>query len=329
MSYSRTFSTPVTLRYSGIVDGKPYSGSVTETINVNVHVDTSDFEDASDANRASVDALTGAVVATKAAHVQSITDMAGRIGSTLIAGFYSTVKSEISQQMTQLTGIIDATTVHLAELSKRCNDKQRQMAADYARLESRYSKLFGELDSELDNRVHELDRNAFNTFRAISDVTGLAIDSDSAATVAVAGSETSRTRTLIEASSVKNTAARAIGAITGYLVADRQCDRLIDRATFPAGGATFACPVLAVETTAPGAPPQRSLYTPPPVKPDDRLLDYALSASAAPASCITPDVEQAFNSMLSATVNPADSRSRRVAELAARMFNQSKNTKNA
>ena len=80
MSYTRRFSKNITVHYSGSVSygpsqsggSKSYSGTVTETVYFDVHVDTDPFDEEVHKMKDHVDLLTGSVVATEAAHVASI-----------------------------------------------------------------------------------------------------------------------------------------------------------------------------------------------------------------------------------------------------------------
>ena len=178
MSYTRHFSKTITVHYSGSVSypasqsggTKSYSGSTKETIHFNVTVDTDPFDESGEHQKDGVDLLTGSVAATEAAQVSSIRENSARIGQTIISGFFKTVKSDISQQITELRTRTDALLVQLNELAKRCNDKRRQMGVDYQRISSRYSKIFDDLNKELDNRIHSIDEPVFRLTRQTDDI---------------------------------------------------------------------------------------------------------------------------------------------------------------
>ena len=122
MSYSRSFSKTIAIHYSGSVSypasqsggSVSYSGTAYEDVVVNINVDTDAFDSSVRHCNNSVGALTGAVVATEGAQVASIRQNAIKIGQTIVDGFFSTVRSEISQQITELKNRIS-----LSLLSKR------------------------------------------------------------------------------------------------------------------------------------------------------------------------------------------------------------------
>ena len=99
MSYTRRFSRNITVHYSGNVSYPPsqhggtkyYSGSTTETVYFDVTVDTDPFDKEVHEMKGHVDLLTGSVVATEAAHVNSIDEKSRQIGDTIIRGFFKTV----------------------------------------------------------------------------------------------------------------------------------------------------------------------------------------------------------------------------------------------
>lgn len=249
MSYTRSFSQLITLRYSGSVDGKPYSGTVSEQVHVNVHVDTTPFDISVNHGVNHVDVLTGAVTATEAAHIASIKDKADRIAGTLVTGFYRTVQSELTQQIAAFTSRVESLTAHLATLAKRCNDKQRQMKTDYEMLSKRYTKLFGDLNRELSTRVAELDRQAFKTHDAMQDTISRLTAPGSGAETAIAGAEGQHLSSKIEASYIKRSARRVVDMIKDYLARQRTTERILDRSAFSGGESSTRryYPVIMIE----------------------------------------------------------------------------------
>ncbi|HIZ87000.1 MAG TPA: hypothetical protein IAC03_02435 [Candidatus Coprenecus pullistercoris] len=235
MSYSRSFTKRIAVHYSGTVNypasntsgSVSYSGTAYEDVTVNIRVETDPFDYSVDDCNGHVGLLTGAVVATETAQVASIREKAIKVGDTIISGFFKTVRSEISQQISELSSRIDATLIHLVELSKRCLDKKRQMEVDYNRLSDRYMKVFDELNAELRNRVYELDKPTFK-FRETSDKNSYrALGSDIVGTVAVAGAENSRLEALITASVVKKQAKDTIGMANDFLQKQKKTETLL------------------------------------------------------------------------------------------------------
>lgn len=226
-------SVPVTIHYSDsrscpkCGSSVHISGRETEYVNIHVRFNTTPFENSIDNCKHDIGVLTGAVVATESAQVASIRNNAMKVGQTIVSGFFKTVRSEISQQISELSSRIDATLLHLHELAKRCVDKQRQMETDYHRISSRYLKTFDELNRELENRIFELDKPAF-LFRQMSDDTSVkTLSSDLASTVAVSGTESSALQVRLSASVAKHRALDTIGRTNNFLLTQKRTEDIL------------------------------------------------------------------------------------------------------
>ncbi len=171
MSYRQSFSKRIAVHYSGsktvsVAEGQRsvtvnYSGTEYEDVQVNIDVETTPFDRSITQCNNTVNVLTGAVVATETAQIVTIDKNAKKIGSTIVDGFFKTIRSEISQQISELSSRMDATLMHLHEMAKRCVAKQKQMESDYSNISGRYLKIFADLNKELTNRVFEIDKPAF------------------------------------------------------------------------------------------------------------------------------------------------------------------------
>lgn len=271
MSYSRSFSKTIAIHYSGSVSypasqsggSVSYSGTAYEDVVVNINVDTDAFDSSVRHCNNSVGALTGAVVATEGAQVASIRQNAIKIGQTIVDGFFSTVRSEISQQITELKNRIDADLIHLNELAKRCVDKQRQMESDYNRISGRYLKIFSDLDNELDNRIHEIDRPVFEFRQRTGSSSYRALDSDLAGGTAVAGAENSRLEAQISASVAKKRAFDTIRKANHFLARQKQTDRILEDCIMEENATgDFCVPVCYMETSGEGGRTDKKVYSP-------------------------------------------------------------------
>lgn len=257
MGYHQRFSRTIYVRYSGSVSypasehggTQSYSGTTTETVDIDIYVDTDPFDRSVNECNNVVSGLTTSVATMSAAQVAAIDANAKKVGSTIINGFFSTVKSEISQQITELRSNIDATLLRLHELAKQCADKQRQMKDDYARITSRYMKIFDELDKECENRIFELDRPAFNFKRTTDQTSERATCNDMVATAAVSGGENGIVEARIEASHTKRRAMEALGRANAFLSLQRRTENIIAQSTFINGTyGVYYAPVCYLET---------------------------------------------------------------------------------
>jgi len=175
-------------------------------VDVNIYVDTLPFDNSVNHVTGNIDLLTGAVVATEAAEIESKAFNAKKVGDSIIGGFFNYIRSEISQQVAELTQNIDAHMMHLRELSKSCIAKKKQMESDYLRITGRYIKIFNDLNNEVENRIYELDRSAF-VFKEETDNQKIrTFDNTLVNTVAIFGLESSILQSKIGASIAKKSA---------------------------------------------------------------------------------------------------------------------------
>lgn len=218
MSYTRKYRETITVRGSkSVTVSYPASqngGSKTVTVDyredvpveVNIHVDTDPFDNSVEHCNTNVNLLTGAVVATEAAQIASIDSNSKKVANTIVSGFYSYIRSEISQQIAELTQGIDSQLMHLRELSKAVVDKKRQMEGDFLRISSRYIKTFDDLNNELSNRIFELDKPTFVFKKELDNQSNRTTNNDLVNTVAIFGKEGSELQSKISASIAKKRA---------------------------------------------------------------------------------------------------------------------------
>lgn len=337
MSYTRTFRKTITVHYSGSVSypasqnggTQYYSGSTSEDVVFEVTVDTDPFDDQVDNVKRGVDVLTGAVVATEAAQVKNIHENSKKVGDTVIAGFFKTVKSDISQQIAELSSKTDALAVHLTEMMNRLRSKQAQMTADYQRISSRYAKIFTELDTELDNRIHAIDEPIFRTIDKTESVGQRGQGGTQVAETSVSAAETSRAHAIVTSTLAKKRALEALQVSHRYLLEQHRVDSLLSQVLRRGGESrTISTPYVMMEvatgpgTTVPSVVASPLLGKTPPAELGERLgnRDWQQPVGDADARAIETYYRQEVGRELTRAANP---HARRVAELASRMFDLS------
>ena len=270
MGYTRTFTKQISVHYSGSVHYPAsqsggfasYSGTTHETVHVSVHVDTDPVDESvADCNH-TVDLLTGSVAATEAAEIVSIRKRAHQIGSTIISGFFRTIRSDISQQISELANSVESHVLHLQQMAKRCLEKQVQMQNDYTRITSRYEKIFSELNKELENRIYELDKPTFDFKRRCDAHNDRAAATDMVATSTVGIKEAGTLQGQITVSVAKRRALDAIDRARDFLTTHKHTRDTIDSCMVnnPNEGTLFL-PVFFVDTvTSPNVHDSR-IYT--------------------------------------------------------------------
>jgi hypothetical protein len=257
MSYRRSFNKTISVHYSGSVSypasqnggSVPYSGTAHENVTVNIDVDTNPFDRSIDGCNNTVNLLTGAVVATEAAQIASIDTNARKVAGTIVDGFFGYIRSDISQQIMELSQKIEAHLLHLRELAKRCVGKQQQMGTDYNRISSRYLKIFDDLNNELSNRIFELDKPAF-VFKKESDNHAIRTSgTDLISTVAVFGLEGGELQAKISASIAKKRALDTINKANIFLLKQKKLNTTINQSMLNSTiAATQYSPVCFIET---------------------------------------------------------------------------------
>ena len=221
MSYSRSYSEVVTgsqtFSYPASQNGGSRTVQISIPVNINILVDTSPFDRSVNQCGNNIDLLTAAVVATESAEILSKKRNANKIADSIIDGFFGYIRSDISQQISELSTRIDSQILHLKELMLACVAKKNQMESDYNRISSRYGKIFDDLNAEIKNRVYELDKPTF-IFKSEIDCQKIrAAENDLVNTVAISGIEGNELSSKISVSIVKRRALNALKSAKKFI----------------------------------------------------------------------------------------------------------------
>lgn len=267
MSYSRTFKKTISVHYSGSISYPPsehggtksYSGYVDETILFDVEVDTRPFDKSVDNMKNQVNLLTGSVVATEAAQVASIRESSRKVGKTIVDGFFNTVRFDITSQIASLKIKVDSLLLQLNELAKRCKDKERVMTVDYQMISARYTKIFEELNRELENRIYALDEPVFKMVEKSGEINSELTKHIGVPTVHA--SENARLHSKISAALTKREAANTIGKAKQFLEVQYRTDRLLDNCLIEGGQkADHLAPYIVMESSTPHRTTDTDVY---------------------------------------------------------------------
>lgn len=152
MSYRRSYTGYVhysgTVSYPASQNGGSVSYSGSEPVYITIDVDTNAFDASVGHCNNAVNALTGAVVATEAAQVESKRQASKQIASTIVKGFFDYVGADLSQKIKELSSKCESLFIALMGHKDNCLSKSKQMQDDYNRISKRYSKIFEDLDKE-------------------------------------------------------------------------------------------------------------------------------------------------------------------------------------
>ncbi len=105
-----------------------------------------------------VNATTGAVVAMQAAVIFAEEKAAEHVCNNVNKGFYSLIRSQISQKMAKLQSDVDSHLMQLVQQKNALLSIKNRMQRDYNMIAGRYGKLFNGLNANLKQRVFELDK---------------------------------------------------------------------------------------------------------------------------------------------------------------------------
>ena len=331
MSYSRRFTRTITVHYSGSVSypasqsggSTSYSGSKTETIVFDVEVDTDPFDHSINAMKGEVDGLTTSIVATEAAQVASIRENSRKVASTIVAGFFKTVRSDISQKIAELKIKTDTLLIQLHELAKRCNDKKRVMNVDYQRISSRYAKIFDELNHELENRIYSVDEPVFKFVDKTGDISGDVAKQVSVP--AIHAGENARAHAKISAALAKRQAVNTIGKAHRFLDVQYRTDRILSRCLQEGGEqATFSAPYCIIEARDNNGDSTKQVFCAPMLESIDKnhLLDSVpRSEDNASLKIQNKQVHDYFNAEVANIIsNDSSEHAKRVAQLTNQLF---------
>jgi hypothetical protein len=159
ISYSKTVSVSYPASESGGSRSETVSGTV--PVDIEVYVDTRAFDASVASCNGQICGLTGSVVAMNAAQCAAIKQTGKEVSDHISNGFFTMIKSEISQGMAALFSRINSGIGLILEKTKLVKKQQTVMESDYSRTKARYVKVFSDLDEECRKRVTELDKEAF------------------------------------------------------------------------------------------------------------------------------------------------------------------------
>jgi len=333
MSYNRSFYKQIAVNYHGSVSypasqnggSVSYSGTAYENVTVNIEVDTNPFDLSINNCNRTVNSLTGAVVATETAQIASIDKNAKKVASCIVNGFFSYIRSEISQQVMELSQKIDAHLLHLRELAKSCVAKQKQMETDYYRISSRYFKVFDDLNKELESRIFELNKPAF-VFKSNSDKHAIrTTGSDLVSTVTVFGSEGGGLQAKISASITKKRALDAINQTNIFLRKQKKLQSTINQSMLSENiAATLFSPVGFMETSNEKSQIVKNLYQADPLpksNPNDLIEKFQNQTWTAATKEQKENIQRYFNSEISNAYTSNNQHDERVKEMIVKIFN--------
>ena len=221
MSYRRSYTGYVhysgTVSYPASQSGGSVSYSGTEPVYITIDVDTNAFDASVDHCNDAVNALTGAVVATEAAQVESKRRASKQIASSIVKGFFEYVGADLSQKIKELASKCESLFFALMGHKENCLSKGKQMQDDYHRISKRYSKIFEDLDKETVSRIEVLDRPAFQFAETAQNLIDRNSNTELLGISTISANENIKLETVLSCSHVKQQASILLAKANNYL----------------------------------------------------------------------------------------------------------------
>lgn len=221
MSYRRSYTGYVhysgTVSYPASQNGGSVRYSGTEPVYITIDVDTDVFDASVDHCNDAVNALTGAVVATEAAQVESKRRASKQIASSIVKGFFEYVGADLSQKIKELASKCESLFFALMGHKENCLSKSRQMQDDYNRISKRYSKIFEDLDKETVSRIEVLDRPTFQFAETAQNLIDRNSNTELLGISTISANESIKLETVLSCSHVKQQASNLLAKANNYL----------------------------------------------------------------------------------------------------------------
>lgn len=198
----------------------------------------------------SVNTTTTAVVAMRAAVVSAEKEAADHVCQNVNRGFYTLIRSQISQKIAKLQSEVDSHLMQLNQQRKQLLAIKNRMERDYNMIAARYSKLFTGLNLNLKQRVFELDKQTVNF--AVKDINRISNRTKQLpATIPVVQTEALTASQKILASNVKYRGLNVVNSMSEFLedmaAQKRLTDGIMLREKTSMAETKIAIPVLICE----------------------------------------------------------------------------------
>ncbi len=333
MSYTRnyreTVSKTVSISYPKSENGGSTSVIVDIPVEVNIHVDTKPFDKSVQNCGTNVNILTAAVAATESAEIVSKEKNSRKVAETIVGGFFSYIRSEISQQVAELSQNIDAHLMHLKELMQSCIAKKKQMEGDYIRISGRYAKIFDDLNHELSNRIFELDKPTFVFKKETDNQKSRTVENDLVNTVSIYGLEGSDLESMISVSIAKKRALDTLDKVKMFLWQQKKLNTTIQQSMLNENTtSSFFTPICFIETNNVSNQIDKNVFTTDYLsmlnnKNQKSKLVENFSSNSIAWSKLTPNEQKNislyFNTELNSKLDSNDQHSARIREMIQRI----------
>lgn len=124
-------------------------------------VDTSPMAEELQSVSNHVKGTTAAVVTMQAAVIAAENEGANKVCSNVNRGFFTLMRSQISQKIANKQSRVEALLLHLGQQRRQLLSIKANMEREYGRISARYLRIFTSVNKELESRVMQIDQPVF------------------------------------------------------------------------------------------------------------------------------------------------------------------------
>lgn len=108
-----------------------------------------------------VDGTTAAVVTMQSAVIAAEKSSAEKVCSNVNRGFFTLMRSQISQKIANKQSRVEALLMHLGQQKRQILNIKSNMEREYGRIAARYIRIFTGINKELEQRIRQTDQPVF------------------------------------------------------------------------------------------------------------------------------------------------------------------------
>lgn len=108
-----------------------------------------------------VDGTTAAVVTMQSAVIAAEKHSAEKVCSNVNRGFFTLMRSQISQKIAYKQSRVEALLMQLAQQKRQLLSIKSNMEREYGRISARYLRIFTSVNKELEQRIRQIDQPVF------------------------------------------------------------------------------------------------------------------------------------------------------------------------
>ncbi len=202
--YSREIPVSIPYKYPASQHGGSDVASTIVPVHIEVYVDTDEYDNQIGVTSGKLVQLSNTIDQTTHAELVSIRQNSENISSTIVSGFFSYIRSDLSQQISEFRPKVDSKFIEMVKQKEAVLSKMDQMTEDFHRIASRYTKLFSELDRETRTRIHALDASSFRMQELLTESIYLPLRSKLLPTATVTSQEETSIRTKLHTSRLRS-----------------------------------------------------------------------------------------------------------------------------